>query len=148
MCSDQLKQYDGDPCEICGSTRHSTAGHAPLETSLRRWGIGLTRSQLSLPDGTSGAPSRGMSDSVPPDLVRIVPSIIFANGTMDYYRTAAILRLWKEDPEGACTCMLSWASRDEAWRYLRGVVSGAHGFDVSVGLESSRLWRTAEPLDI
>lgn len=102
------------PCDECGSPNHSTQGHPKLESAYKRWGIGLKASgpqgELEVDDrgGITGAPSPLTNALVMPDHLRIVPCTISATG-MQSITVAAVLRLWRKDPEGAHTFTLSWA---------------------------------------
>lgn len=112
---DTRQHSDERPCRECGSTNHGTGAHHRLENACKRWGLGLTssavQSELDLA-GVPGAPSPSDHVLVRPDLLRIVPFTISRLGR-DPSRRAAILRLWKQDPEGGCTFMLSWDPSEE-----------------------------------
>lgn len=144
MCAvhTSMQHPDSDrPCETCGSQNHGTGAHAKLEKVYARWGLGLTplpqQTEIDLA-GTPGQPSPSGRDSVPPDQVRIVPFTISGPGTTAPYRGAGILRLWKLDPEGGCTFMLSWGQYDlpSLTRSLARLF-GAPGIVVSVDAGSN-----------
>lgn len=155
----KIESYDGEPCNQCGSTRHGTPSHAKLENAYRRWGLGLMswgdQTQLGL-SGTAGAPSlsepasgiplerlSGEGGMAQPDRLRIVPFTISSSGRPDF-RSAGILRLWKVDPEGACTFTLSWDPMAALPVGSLGRLFGDPGSTVTVVIESSPLNLGAE----
>lgn len=128
------------PCTRCGSNNHGTGAHEKLERAYKRWGLGLTTlaDQPEIdPAGTPGAPSRSTSDSVPPDRLQIVPFTISTPGR-EPFRGAAIMRLWKRDPEGGCTFTLSWAlSEAPSLALFLEKLFGGRGFVVTVDVDST-----------
>ena len=138
------------PCSMCGSMRHGSGAHARLEKAYERWGLGLTSSvdqpELDLA-GTPGAPSPSTNASARPDRLQIVPFTI-SEGGITIFRSAAIMRLWKQDPEGGCTFTLSWARLDEdegSLVFFLAKLFGVPGSVVTVELGSSRSSLSVEP---
>jgi len=113
----QIVPYDGEPCLQCGSTRHGTPAHGKLESAYRQWGFGLIGWEPPVawtPDGAPGPLSHSTNDLDPPDHLRIVPFTISGPGMDKPFRSAGILRLWKEDPEEGFTFTLSWETTPDA----------------------------------
>lgn len=143
MCAVHTRQAPDTPCAECGSENHGTGAHEKLEKAYKRLGIGLTtlayQTEIDLA-GTPGQPSLSGRDSAPPDHLRIVPCIISAPGTSRPFRGAAILRLWRPDPEGGCTFMLSLDQFDHPYvRSFLDALFGGAGFVVLAEFGSTPL---------
>lgn len=90
---------------------HDTASHEKMEQTFERyenWGIGSAiLPDLGL-DGERGALSRSVTNLAPPDRLRIVRCTIGTDGwDAANLPGSGILRLWRKDPAGGCTFMLS-----------------------------------------
>lgn len=143
-----LAAIGSPPCRICDSMNHSTPGHFKLEDAYRRWGLGLSplapQEEIDFSGGSPGVPSPSTPDSGRPDLLRIVPCTISELGSVASQETApAVLRLWRQDPEGGFTFTLSLAQSKELALFL-AALCGAPGSIASVGLRFSRTIRTVE----
>lgn len=138
--------YHGERCSVCLSLNHSTETHPTLEKSFKTWGIGLRRlvAQADL-FGDPGAPSLSTPGSGPPDLLRIVPSIISVLGFVPYRATGpAAMRLWKQDPEGGYTFTLSLDASADLQK-LAAIMCGDSGSIGSVELRFNRTTPTGAP---
>jgi len=129
-------------CERCLGG-HETASHDKMEETFMRyesWEIGLViQAELDLA-GEPGAPSPSEKGSGPPDRLRIVRCTIGTDGwDAANLPGSAILRLWRKDPGGGCTFMLSCD------RLLDGELDslerlfGDRGSTVMVALNFSRM---------
>lgn len=161
MCPTNVTAAPHDkPCADCGSRNHGTSAHARLETAFRRfepWGIGLLETQemlsgnpgepspFALPDETNGAGS-SVPVGLPPDQLRIVRSIISHDGLRDFpVEAPAISRLWRRDPAGGFTFMLSSDGVNDGERESLERLFGDRGSPVTVELRFSRTTRSSEP---
>ena len=139
MCAEF--ESDSPPCARCGSDQHGSQGCQKLERAFRdfeRWVIGSKMLPEESP-GTRGAPSRSEKGSGLPDRLRIVRSIITGAGFTDSpVEAPAILRLWKQDPAGGCTFMLSTDRLTDGERESLANLCGDLGTGVTVELRLNR----------
>ena len=122
-------------CRYCGSINHATDSHHRLERAIQdfeKWEIGSPDST-----GTDGEPLRLTSVSGPPDLVRIVPCIIGADGSRLPFRAAAILRLWSQDDLEGFIFMLSFDRLNQEDLESVEAVCGAPGSPATVEIKFS-----------
>ena len=134
-------QDDPPPCGVCGSGQHGSLAHPKLEQAFRdfeRWVIGF-RIRPGVLAGTHGPHSHSDKIGELPDRLRIVRSIISGAGFTDSPVVApATLRLWKEDPAGGCTFMLSSDRLSDGERESLASLFGDLGSSVTVELKFSR----------